>query len=307
MPQTSQLLRSRLYDLQLLPPLPVSAQEILRVFADDSADLETVERVIALDPGLAARIIGLANSAYYGQQGPVLNLRAAIMVSLGMNTVKGLALAMAMAQNFRLHSGTHFSTERFWLHTVTTARAASILAECLIAELESGQMSGSAETAVADNPAPQAYLAGLFHQLGLAALAYLDLAALDDALAQAEAGDADLSVCETRVLGMTHQQAGFVLGRSWQLPKPILTVIAHYHESAYAGPYQRWVQLVHLASRLASWLELPAPPEAELAPLSGIMDDLMLQAVDLSDALNRLRREQEPLLLMVQAITGGPA
>ncbi|WP_230973839.1 hypothetical protein RG903_05620 [Thermithiobacillus tepidarius DSM 3134] len=49
-------LRAQIQELRFLPPLPAAAPAILRVFADEEADIEAVERAVALEPGLAARL-----------------------------------------------------------------------------------------------------------------------------------------------------------------------------------------------------------------------------------------------------------
>ncbi len=49
-----------------LPVLPASAQKIIESITDEFVELETVSSCIEEDPIISARIVGIANSLYYG-------------------------------------------------------------------------------------------------------------------------------------------------------------------------------------------------------------------------------------------------
>jgi len=49
-----------------IPPLPEATRRILELKADPDFNLRDLTRVVEADPSLSARIIGWANSAYYG-------------------------------------------------------------------------------------------------------------------------------------------------------------------------------------------------------------------------------------------------
>lgn len=287
--------RTRLQRLHALPPLSAVAQEILRVFADDEAEIEEVERVLGLDPGLAARIVGLANAAYYGQQGRIQTLRSAIIISLGLKLVKDVALALALAQSFHLRSGRVFSAEKYWLRAVMVARAAAVLA----AEIDPDASAPAANTARGERTA-RAYLAGLLHQLGVAALAWLDLDALDRVVQECHGLGGIRADCEIHHLGLTHAELGAMLGESWSLPRPILTVIAHYRDETYAGPCRELVRTVQLACLAHDML---MAEEAGLPACVTPHDDN--EAAALQAALETLRGEREQFLAMATLMAGG--
>ena len=54
-----------------LPPLPATAQNILACFGDEFIDGALVAAVVQGDPGICAKLLGLANSAYFGLSEPV--------------------------------------------------------------------------------------------------------------------------------------------------------------------------------------------------------------------------------------------
>jgi HD-like signal output (HDOD) protein len=53
----------KIQKLQYLPPLSATASRLLGMLGDDSFTLQQLADVINQDPGLSARILGLANSA----------------------------------------------------------------------------------------------------------------------------------------------------------------------------------------------------------------------------------------------------
>ncbi len=64
-------IRQRLDQTLTIPPLPEATRRILELKADPDFNLRDLTRVVEADPSLSARIIGWANSAYYGLREPV--------------------------------------------------------------------------------------------------------------------------------------------------------------------------------------------------------------------------------------------
>src|SRR6266576_490387 len=83
-----------------------------------------VARVVETDPALAARVMRLANSPYYGAPRRVSSTRHAI-VMIGFDTVRGLAVSAACSL---LDGRAEVGPDGFWHHAVTTACTASVIA-----------------------------------------------------------------------------------------------------------------------------------------------------------------------------------
>lgn len=64
--------------------------------AGEAATFEQLERVVAEDPGLALKLVKLANSAFYGGRHPVGTIRQALM-ALGTSTVRRWAALLVLA------------------------------------------------------------------------------------------------------------------------------------------------------------------------------------------------------------------
>jgi len=74
-------------------------------------------------PSLAARLVGLANSAYFRRTSSIRGVSEAIYV-IGFRTVRSLATATALQEPFSNNRCPSFQPGRFWLHAVLTAHIA---------------------------------------------------------------------------------------------------------------------------------------------------------------------------------------
>ncbi|OYV66782.1 MAG: hypothetical protein B7Z74_10580, partial [Deltaproteobacteria bacterium 21-66-5] len=151
-------LQRALLALQALPPLPQALGELTVVLNDGQASYAALGRVLGRDPALAARILGLANSAFYGRGGRVHTLEDAVRL-LGLTLVRAVALGTVLTRHLNPALCPAFQPARFWLASLASALATHHLASFVTLE---------------DAPsADLAYLGGLLHRLGLLALVHL--------------------------------------------------------------------------------------------------------------------------------------
>ena len=76
-----------------IPALPVAVAKVLEETGRDEPDPRVIARAIETDAGLAAKMLSLVNSPYYGLNGTVTGLGQAIMI-VGMRQVRNVALAV---------------------------------------------------------------------------------------------------------------------------------------------------------------------------------------------------------------------
>jgi HD-like signal output (HDOD) protein len=201
-----------------LPPLPVTAQEILTCFGDEFIDAEDVANVVEGDPGICAKLLGLSNSAYFGLAQPVNDIGEAISRVLGVDTVRSLVLAMAIQQSFNAKGCPAFDVEQFW-------RVSLMTAECCKSIAGADYSSDNAERDLA-------YSAGLCHNLGLMALSHIEPVRTNKVLeAHREPGQQkSLSELFLSELETSHRILTAELARIWSLPAPM---VAAYQYRAF--------------------------------------------------------------------------
>ena len=80
-------LKDMLARIQRLPALPAVALELLNTLSGSDPDVTTLARRIAQDQAIAARVLRVANSPFYGLQSRVGSIHDAVVV-LGFSAVR---------------------------------------------------------------------------------------------------------------------------------------------------------------------------------------------------------------------------
>jgi len=219
--------KKRVQLIKNLPTLPGMIEQISRAVESKRFSAADVGRLISRDQVITAKVLKLANSAFFGFSRKVGSLTQALVL-LGFDVVKGLILTSSVFDLMKSKG------EDLWRHSMAVATAASIIA----AELELGD-------------AEEASLAGLLHDLGkvVVRVHMPDDAASIMELVEVEA----LAVreAEFEVLGFDHTRVGQWLAESWKLPEELVDPIRWHHKPEGAKASPELAAVVHLADILA--------------------------------------------------------
>ncbi|MEX2291031.1 MAG: HDOD domain-containing protein [Mycobacteriales bacterium] len=224
------LVRELLLQLEQLPPAQAAALRVVQIVDDPDSSAAGVATAASVDPALTARMLRMANSAYYGLSGRVASASAAVTV-IGFDTVRSLAAlaAAGLGPDGELPPG-------FWSRGAATASGAALLARRVGADV------------------PQAFCVGILHDLGTALLWRNNPALHRTLLARAVTGP-PAHVLEFREYGATHATLGADVLGTWNFPEDLCTAIGRHHDppSAGATPLRRALQggiaLAGLAAR----------------------------------------------------------
>jgi HD-like signal output (HDOD) protein len=227
------------------PLLPGAALQLLSLARDPDVAMSKVIALLESEPLIVARVIRTAQSPFYSAGARVRTIEDAVL-RLGIRAISLVFTEAAM------HAGV-FASELFQepmqalrRHSTATAHIARKLAERM------GQ------------PGDRMYLAGLLHDLGIAAclLVAPELKAPDgSAFSFAELAAPIYDV---------HEQAGEILSSLWSLPQGLRWVFAHHHHFALRTHASPMAALVCLASWIASEAGAPSIDggEGELAAMA---------------------------------------
>ncbi|MEM7082812.1 MAG: HDOD domain-containing protein [Pseudomonadota bacterium] len=207
--------------IRSLPPLPDVAQEIIARFQDEFISGNDIADIVSGDPTISARLFSLANSAYYGLQEPVSDMRVVVGRVLGPDAVRSLAFALATNRTFDLSACLGFDSDRFWNRALNTAAAAQRFSK-VVEDLDPTEREF-------------AYIAGLCHSLGLMALACSLPEKTSDVL-NAHTEDDELKMEELCVgkLGYSIETVTHELVNHWKLPQEIVVAYQHRAEQRSA-------------------------------------------------------------------------
>ena len=249
--------RQEIQRLKQLPNLSPNVQRLLDCCGNPDVSQTELAGVLSESPTIAARLLGLSNSAFFGQQGRVHSLTHAISV-LGLITVRSVAVSLSLSGMFKVKHCPHFKAETYWCTSIMTA---------LMANEINGDIQAASRPA-----ADSVYMAGLLHNIGLLAMVQLYPGEMELAFtAYEENPERNLGEYVKDRLDATQYQAGVWVGSKWHLPEDILLVMEYHYDRNYRGKH--W-QLVLLEGLCASWAsqiingwDEPSPETESLAAL----------------------------------------
>lgn len=230
-----------------LPSMPAVRAELLRCLTQDDPDLSTVARLVMGDQVIAAKVLRVANSSFFGLPTQVESVTQAVTL-LGFSGLQSVALASVVMDTFQPNVHTAwFAHDTHWRHTMATATCAQVLAAHL-------RMNEST-----------AFTAGLLHDMGRLVMLVCCPGPYRSVCDWSQTHDVPMVDAERRVLGFDHGQAGGVLAQAWRLPPAIAQSMAMHHR-AHDPEACDMAKLVHVADALAHALDLDAPAPNALTP-----------------------------------------
>ena len=102
---TARRIQQRLEQTIEIPPLPQTAQKIIKLRVDPNASVDDITGLVETDPALAAQVVSWAASPYYAAPGKIRSVEDAIVRVLGFDLVINLALGLAPGKSLSLAQG----------------------------------------------------------------------------------------------------------------------------------------------------------------------------------------------------------
>ncbi len=245
--------------IEELPTLPAVIPKLLSLIDDPRSSAGDVTEIISRDPSLTAKLLKVANSAYYGFPAKISDLRHAVAL-LGFNLVKSLAVSIGVIKNFpRGKQSAYFSASGLWLHSLVVATA--------MQELER-------RFCPRDENHDYLFIVGLLHDLGKVVLDQFFPELFSEVLEKANAGEhVKLHQVEREIIGIDHCEVSAMLLTRWKFPPKIVQPIAWLHRQMLPTEVNQVdVVLLRLANVLAQ--ELGLGKDGNSAPNPGRPGDL---------------------------------
>ncbi len=218
-----------------LPTIPATAIRVMKETQNTNASAASIARILATDQALSARVLRLANSAYYGLSKRVNELQDGVVI-LGMRTVKNLAaVAATYPWMSRSVSGYCLGPEQLWSHSFGTAVGAQLVA----------QQSRKCAPDVA-------FTSGLLHDIGKVALSIWIENKIQAIKLYAIREGIPFDAAERKVLGYDHCQVGAYLAQSWNLPEEIEHACLFHHRPDSSENPSFVTDCVHIGDYLTS-------------------------------------------------------
>lgn len=239
-------LEALLQNPHALPTAPKVVEELIGSFDNEEVSVEEIGRNLSTDPVLSAKLLKLANSAYYHVSRSIGNVSDAIRM-LGFMTVRTLVVSSGLVNGFKTVPG--LDLKRFWRYSLHTAVGAKWIAK------KAGENTDLAFTI------------GMMHALG-------QLVIHAGAPAEAQELDKLASIYspsrmteEKAALGYDFSEVGAELALRWKFPALFADTIHSFPEPLQQSPPNRMAAVIHLAVWRAQAEENKLSPEEMAAAL----------------------------------------
>ena len=191
-----------------LPTIPVVATKVLQLIENETTSAEELARMVSSDPAVAARVLKISNSSFYGCQRQIQTLSHAIMM-LGYNTLRSVVVAAAVKQ---VYSPYGLTEKMLWEHSFGAGLAARIIAGTtrLVNEEE-------------------AFLGGLFHDIGKIIMNFMDNVKFQAVMQKCYNDEVSFLVAERQFYSYTHAEVGGMVIKKWNFPEMLMKAVLEHH------------------------------------------------------------------------------
>ena len=262
-----------------LPTVYIRLNEIVSSASSSSSD---VANLISEDPGLAARLLRIANSSFYGYPSKIDTVSRAVTV-IGTRQLIDIVLATSVVDMFEGIPSEVVDMESFWRHSIACGLTSRILA------------SYRRELNV-----ERYFLTGLLHDIGRLIIFMQMPAQARQAIDEVTARRGLLYEVENDILGFTHAEVGGALLQSWGLPESMISAVTYHHTpSDYKGA-ERDVSIIHVAEVIANAMQMGSAGEQFVPRLDeSAWQQLALPASIIAPSVKQLQRQYQDAVSMI--------
>lgn len=226
---TNPVLRSVFAGTNVLPSPSSTVLALNAALSEPDLDLDKVSGLVGGDVAIAAKVLQLVNSSFFGLPRRVSTIREAVAY-LGFNNIRGLIAAGEILDSV----GNDVSEEGLLAGVQEHASHVLSLA---------GQLAGGRTHHDSD-----LMIGALLHDVGILAMAALVPQMWSQVVLEVQRGT-PFDEAERSVVGVSHADIGSYLLSLWGLPYSVVEVVACHHRLPSAGHWANdavhWVWLTH--------------------------------------------------------------
>lgn len=222
-----------LRDVKDLPPMPHTILKAREIMADQNSDFKDLADLFETDQAVAARILKLANSPYYGMGGKVSSIQHASVVlghkALGeLITISGTSTLLGNnLEGYGLDAGA------LWKHSIAVAFGSKIIANMKQPEL-----------------ANDAFTSGLIHDAGKLILDKFIAERWELFEGFMSDGEHTFLEAEKEILELDHSEVASEVCNIWNIPENINLAIRYHHRPSDSND-NMLAYITHMADAIA--------------------------------------------------------
>ncbi|MBV7316677.1 HDOD domain-containing protein [Shewanella sp. NIFS-20-20] len=231
-----------------LPRLPKAISELLDAVNDSQATIKGITSKLAQEPIVSARVLRMANSAYFGSSREVASLDEAV-VRLGMQKLRTLVIASALVGAVPASKAVNLG--EFWGNTFEVACCCQVVAKSTKSEPDA------------------AFTCAILHNIGELLIATIMADSVHEIEALIDAGG-EVENSQIAVLGYSAADIGSLLADNWKFPPALVDGIRFQNHPTKTSPYSELAGLLYFCKQVShEWDD--CEDDERTAWLAGIM------------------------------------
>ncbi len=221
-------------DIEDLVSLPDVYLRLRDLMDDPCSSIDDFTRIIQMDPALAARVLKMANSAFFGFSAKIDKISRAINI-MGVSQLHDLVLSTSVTSVFKGMRDEVMDMEKFWGSSVHCGVLARLLAaECHIIDSD------------------RLFVTGLLHDIGHLVMYKQFPQESAELLQRSEQETLRLENLEQQMLGFDAAELGAELLVKWNLPESFIMPLRHQNMPEVADKFRLDACILHIAKKLCS-------------------------------------------------------
>ncbi|MEA3223806.1 MAG: HDOD domain-containing protein [Thermodesulfobacteriota bacterium] len=267
---TNEILRM-LNEVGEVPTLPSIAAAVMEKTLDDNVNARQIADMVGKDQAIAAKVLKVANSAFYRRIKEISTIRGAVVV-LGLNVLKSIVLSISVIDIFKNKDKNTLDLYLFWQHSLACGACAKAIAEKAFPEYTEN-----------------AFMAGLLHDVGkiIADQTLCKNGEYGQVLKIMERGNMNIIEVEQEIMGIDHATLGKYLLERWNLPVILSEAAGKHHTMAISdiksSDTTRLCAIIHVADMISNHLGLGISKDQVSFVEPALLNQLGLSSQDIQE------------------------
>jgi len=191
-----------------------------------------IAKIISQEPGLSARILKMANSAFFGFATKIETVDRAITI-MGMAHLQNTLLAVSVSKSFTGIRSEFVDIKKFWFHSIYCAVIAQMLARrCKVFDDE------------------RLFVCGILHDIGHLVIYSALPNHATEVIYRAHSEQRPLHLVEKDIYGFDYAEVGGALLKQWLLPESLYLTVQQHIYFPLAKNYQLDSAIINLANTI---------------------------------------------------------
>jgi putative nucleotidyltransferase with HDIG domain len=272
------IINSILRSVNMIPAFPAAIQKVAELLSDEDYAVADVVNVIKRDQAIAANILKISNSAYFGSWRKIKTIQEAV-VYLGRQQLTRAVQAAGISKIYqRGGKGYFLQAKELWEHAVAVALMSQILCK---------KIQGKEN--------PTLYTAALLHDVGKVIMGEHVQEYFQKIIGRINENKCSFLDAEEEFIGINHANLGGRIAEHWNFPSEIKDAIAYHHRPDLLREEGNMLaSLVYLSDQACLMMGLTGGIDAlAYTGLEEVMQHFDLRMADLEKSFIALTEELE--------------